>query len=101
MQFYKLNFVKTIHFNVPNLLIFIKPFRSRLHRVYRVPTGYDPAKENEISQVLTSLCLRYHKGVWYFDLRDEDVETDIQNIFCTMEVDNVYIKLDIEPTYSN
>jgi len=98
---HKLNFSKAEYFNIPDLLVFIRPLRSCLHRVYRVPTGYTPVKEREISQVLTSLCTRFHNGVWYFDLRDADVAEDVQNIFCLMDVTNVYVALDAEPEYSN
>lgn len=97
----RLNFSKAKMFDIPELMVFIKPFLSRLHRVFRVPSGYPPEKEKEISQVLTSLCKIYHKGVWYFDLRDVLVAEDVINIFVLMDVECILARLDAEPTYSN
>ena len=97
----KLNFTKAPLFDIPEVLVFIWPLGSKLSRVYKLPEGYLPSKEQELDQVLNTLCRAKHDGVWYFDLRDKETEKEIDDILGLMGIVNIHVKLDASPQLSN
>lgn len=97
----KLNFNKAPLFDLPELLVFIKPLGSALTRVFRLPEGYLPNKEKELEQVLNTLCKRKHSGVWYFDMREPGTQQEIEEILELMGIVSINVKLDVSPTLSN
>lgn len=97
----KLNFNKASFFDLDGVLVFMLPLKSRLFRVFKLPSGYPPDKETEIEQVLTTICVRYHKGVWYFTIPDKETEIEFDQIFNSMGIAFIYVKLDNDPVLSN
>lgn len=97
----KLNFNKAPLFDLPELLVFIKPLGSALARVCRLPEGYLPSKEKELEEVLNTLCKRRHLGVWYFDMREAGTRQEIEDILGLMGIVSIYVQLDVSPTLSN
>lgn len=97
----KLNFNAASHFDIEDLIVFIKPLGSLLYRVCKLPTGYPPDKEREIEQVLNTLCKRYHKGLWYFRIPDAETMQEFDQIFALMDVAHIYVRLDADPVANN
>lgn len=62
-------------------IIFIRPFGAKLARVYSTP---DHPKREELAQVLSTICTRYHKGVWYFRIPDDATRCEIGGILSEM-----------------
>ncbi len=97
----RLNFNKAKLFDAPELLVFIKPLGSMLTRVFRLPDGYSAEKTKELEQVLNTICKSKRNGTWYFDLRNKEVRNDVREIIISMEVEAIYVSLDILPDLSN
>lgn len=81
------------------LLIFIKPFGSKLHRVFKLPVTTIDRKQ--LTEVLNTLCKTKHDSVWYFDLREQDVYSDIMDIFIIMGECPIVVNLDCDPNVLN
>lgn len=96
-----LNFNKAHFFDIKDVMVFMQPLRSLLYRVFKLPTGYSPEKEKEIEQVLNTICTRYHKGVWYFRIPNEETQNEFDQIFNLMGLAFIYVKLDADPVNSN
>jgi hypothetical protein len=82
-------------------VVFIKPFGSRLFRVFSAPTykldEHGNAKminHEELVQVLNTICTRYHKGIWYFRIPTEEVKREIAEIFIEMEQGHLFVEPD-------
>lgn len=97
----QLNFNKAPLFDIPEVLVFIKPLGSMLTRVGRLPEGYLPSKEKELEEALNTLCKRRHLGVWYFDMRESATQQEIEDILGLMGIVSIYVQLDVAPTLSN
>lgn len=67
-------------------IVFAKPVGSKLYRVFQLPDLDLPEDDkNEIIQTLNTICSRYHNGVWYFKLDEED-EQITANTFSEMGI---------------
>lgn len=97
----KLNFSKASHFDIDEVIVFLKPLGSLLYRVCKLPAGYPPDKEKEIEQVLNTVCTKYHKGIWYFRIPDEETQREFDQIFQLMDVAHIYVRLDADPVANN
>ena len=56
-------------------LVLAKPLGSKLFRVYNTPKlDLSEQDQKELVETLNTLCIRHHKGVWYFKLDEEDLQ---------------------------
>lgn len=101
MRVRKLNFNKAPLFDIPDVLVFIKPLGSMLTRVYRLPQGYGGARQKELREVLNTLCRANRGGIWFFDMRDQETRAEIEDTITMMDVMCIYVALDVEATLSN
>ena len=82
-------------------VVFIHPLGSKLYRVFYAPTyrvdlfgNVEMIDNTELVQVLNTICTRFHKGVWYFRIPDEDTRRDIGGILLEMDYENRFIEPD-------
>lgn len=101
MRIRKLNFTKAKYFDIPDLLVFMKPLGSKLCRVNKLPELDDPDKSIELAQVLNTICTHKHNGIWYFAINNPEDEKIITDTLLLMDVQPLIIGLDKDPTHSN
>ncbi len=101
MRIRQLNFAKAKYFDIPDLLVFMKPLGSRLSRVFKLPELNDPDKSIELAQVLNTICTKKHNGIWYFAINNPEDEKIITDTLLLMDVQPLIIGLDKDPTQSN
>ena len=77
----------------PDVLVFFKPFGSKLHRVYKMPLHENTAKYIEVEQVLNTICTVKQKEIWYFNITELEVQQDINSIFKLMGVPTIFITI--------
>ncbi|HNU14049.1 MAG TPA: hypothetical protein PKI55_06270 [Chitinophagaceae bacterium] len=97
----KLNFNKAHFFDMEEVMVFIRPLKSKLFRVFKLPSGLSAEKEKELREVLNTICKRYHKEVWYFLIPDQETENQFNEIFHLMDLLFIYVNLDTDPVISN
>lgn len=82
------------------MVVFIKPMNGRLFRVFNAPKiEVNPASPHlvddvELIQVLNTLCVRYHNGVWYFRMRDAAEMSDIAETLHYMGLQHAFAEPD-------
>jgi hypothetical protein len=76
-------------------IIFLRPFGAKLFRVYN-----DCGNKN-VAQVLSEICTRYHKGVWYFNVPDDATQRRIANALLRMGYGDKHLVLEPEETFWN
>lgn len=96
MKIHKLMINHPSILELEGFIVFFRPFRSKLHRVVDVSNSFYPMKQKEIMQVLSTVCTRRHKWIWFFDFRDEEAEHDIMRIFDYMDVPYVFYEPESE-----
>lgn len=101
MRIRKLNFAKAKRFDIPDLLVFIRPLGSKLSRVFKLPELNDPDKSIELAQVLNTICTKKHKDVWYFDINNQEDEKIVMDTVLLMDIQALIVNLDKDPSYSN
>lgn len=97
----KLTFSVAQGFENNDQVIFYRPFGSKLHRVKNVPLNFPAEKQQEIIEVLNTLCLTKHKNIWYFKISDRETEDQIGDIFYHMEVSCLMLEPQIIPKILN
>lgn len=95
----RFNNADLFHVQVDRMIIFVKPLRSSLYRVFQLPTGMDD-KLTEIREVLNGFCTRFYRDVWYF-LDDPDAMQDITDTLTEMDILAPLVRLETDPEYSN
>lgn len=101
MRIRQLNFAKAKRFDIPDLLVFIRPLGSKLSRVFKLPELNDPDKSIELAQVLNTICTKKHKDVWYFDINNQEDEKIVMDTVLLMDIQALIVNLDKDPSYSN
>lgn len=101
MRIRKLNFAKAKRFDIPDMLVFIKPLGSKLHRVFKLPELDDPDKSIELAQVLNTICTKKHDNVWYFAINNPEDERIVQDTILLMDIQPIMVGLDKDKSYSN
>lgn len=101
MRIRKLNFAKAKRFDIPDMLVFIKPLGSKLHRVFKLPELEEPDKSIELSQVLNTICTKKHQDVWYFAIQNPEDEQIITDTILLMDIQPIMVGLDNDKSYSN
>jgi len=89
-----LNFDKALLFENPDIMTFVRPIGSNLYRVRSIPLSAYGNPEEEIAQVLTTFCKKYHDKIWYFRIPDQDTQQDISDTLHLMGVPHLYVTLD-------
>lgn len=74
-------------------LVFIKPFPGKLVRLYNIPERY--RINTEFIQVLNTMCLRQHKGVYYFNLHDQEDEMVMVETLAAMDIFSWFVRTDV------
>lgn len=83
----KINLHLLDRFGTSDELAFIRPIGSNLYRVCSIPEKYQSSdKYVEIRQVLNTLCLRHHKGIYYFRFEDDEALIDVIETLAHMDV---------------
>jgi len=101
MRIRQLNFAKAKRFDIPDLLVFIRPLGSKLSRVFKLPELNDPDKSIELAQVLNTICTKKHKDVWYFDINNQEDEKIVMDTVLLMDIQALIVNLDKDHSYSN
>jgi len=69
-------------------VVFVRPTHGKLFRVFGAPDN------EEVRQVLTTLCTRYHKDVWYFRMPDHETRQQICATLFMMDVEQIVLEPD-------
>jgi len=95
-----LNFNKAKLFDIPDLLVFIRPLGSKLHRVFKLPELPED-KTKELDEVLNTICTAKNGGTWFFDLRSKEDSDIITDTIALMDIFTILVDLDKSPKLSN
>ena len=75
------------------VLCIVRPFRAKIFRAQGLPPGRHD--NQELEQVLNTLCFKKREGVWYFKLPDEEAIGEMCRILDEMAVPHVILEPDI------
>ena len=99
MRIRQLNFAKAKRFDIPDMLVFMKPLGSKLSRVFKLPELDDPDKSIELAQVLNTICTKKHQDVWYFAMNNPEDERIITDTLLLMDIQPLIDCLDKDQSY--
>lgn len=97
MKIRRLNLSVLKEYMTAGELCLIKPLGSKLHRLVYIPEKYrkDENLYNELLQVLNTLCVRFHKKVYYFNVQDPDDFETLGMTFWYMGIMPIFIETDL------
>lgn len=92
MKIRKLNKTAMVHedINYADLVCFIQLPYSKLFRVITLPRKH--YGNQELRQVLNTLCLRYRNGVYFFRITAPEAMEDIGMTLLHMDVDCIFLQ---------